>query len=113
MLKDEGGLTEDQKDEIVRLRLNAVPVRTVAKQVGCNKDTVTKWFNRWLDATSDARREELERERSRVIARQVSLADDARRETVKARQSSEGDVAARWAAAVRFMQVERQTLSDL
>ena len=106
-------LTEDQIDEIVRLRLNAVPVRQVAAEVGCNKDTVTKWFNRWLDETSVERRTQLDREQSRVITRLVSLADDARRQTVRVRADLTAEPAARWTAEARFMQAERSALRDL
>ena len=41
-------LTIEQKDLLCELRLNGVPVRQVAKQVGCAPNTVTDVYHRWL-----------------------------------------------------------------
>jgi hypothetical protein len=109
-------MTADERDEIVRLRLNAVPVRAVAQQVGCNKDTVTSVFNAWLDETTDERREQLERERSRVITRLAAIADDARRKAsdIGARRGSDDTSDADlWVAESRYMHAERQAWKDL
>ena len=106
-------LTEAKIDEIIRLRLEAMSVREVASTVGVNKDTVTKHFNRWLDKTSVERRDELERERSRVLTRFAALADDARRSVTRVRADWSVEPAARWTAETRFMQIERSALRDL
>ena len=109
-------LSEDEREMIVRLRLNAVPVRQVAQQVGCNKDTVTKHFNAWLDETSAERRDAMERERSRVLTRLHLIANEARRQAVRVQATQPDDTMSRadlWTGEARFMHTERQAMRDL
>ena len=41
-------LTPDEEDQIVELKLQRVPVRTIAQQVGCAPLTVQRCWNRYL-----------------------------------------------------------------
>jgi AraC-like DNA-binding protein len=90
-----------------------VTVRKVAAMVGCSKNSVTKQFNEWLDETTEERREGLERERSRVIARLTAIADDARRGMAVARGDRTLEPADRVTAETKYMQQERQAWQQL
>jgi len=90
-------LTPTKIDQIIELKLEQVSVREIAAAVGCDKDTVSKYWHQWLDETAEERREHLERHRSEVIARLGSV---ARRARVEAAGSP--------ADRVRFLGEERQ-----
>jgi transposase-like protein len=100
-------LTEDERDRIVELRLNGVPVRTVATQVGTTTKTVQATWQRWLRDTAEERSATLEAVREELIQRMTQVADDARRGHIRAR--ADGDVT----AAARWLAEERQALREL
>lgn len=104
-------LTLDEIDRIVELRLNRITYRQIAQEVGCDKDTVADHWHKWLDRTSDERREHLERKRSEVIERLDSVAANARRGALRARAELPADEAAK--AEARFIAEERQALIGL
>lgn len=85
--KKAGGkrLTEEQRDRIVELRLNRHSVRDVAAEVGCSTNTVTTHWNNWLEESGRERRDELERQRTELIARLDSNAALARKGALLAR----------------------------
>ena len=106
-------LTEDESDRIVELCLNRVPVRRIADEIGCSKNTVSAHWHRWLDETAVERREQLERHRSEQIARLDSAAALARQGAVRARVASGMDPADRARAEARFLAEERQAIRAL
>ena len=106
-------LTDDEREQIVRLRLNAIPVRKVAADVGTSKTTVTQVFHAWLDETTVERRESLERERSRVITRLERIADDARIGANAGIRDKSLDTVDRVNVLTKYMQQERQAWAQL
>lgn len=103
--------TPEQIEQIVELCLDRVPVREIASRVGCNKDTVTKHWHRWLDESTETRRAEMERKRSEVIARLDSTAAKARKGWVQAGFMDDASDASK--AQARFLAEERQALIGL
>lgn len=82
-------LSEEERDRIVELKLNRVPVKQIAADLGCSTNTVQRhWFN-YLDETAGERREHLDRCRQEAIARLDSVATRARRSAIRA---AAGDV---------------------
>lgn len=104
-------MTPDEIDRIVELRLNRATYRQVAEVVGCDKDTAADHWHKWLDATSEDRRAQLERKRTEVIERLDSTAANARRAGIRARSELAPDEAAK--AEARFLAEERQALIGL
>lgn len=104
-------LSPDDIDRIVELRLNRITYKAIAAEVGCDKDTVAVHWNKWLDATSEERRAQLERKRTEVIERLDSTATLARRAAIRARSELPADEAAK--AEARFLAEERQALVGL
>lgn len=47
-------LTQDEKDKIAELRLLGIPVRDVARTVGCAVNTVTKVYRDFLKARAES-----------------------------------------------------------
>ena len=78
-------ITDDEIEEIVAACLDRVPYKETAAKFGCSKNTVMAHWHKWLDQTTEERREQMERKRSEVIARLDSTASRARRGAVDAR----------------------------
>lgn len=106
-------LTLEEIDRIVELKLNQVPVRAIATEVGVAANTVVDHWHKWLDATTEDRREQLERHRSATIARLDHVAVNARRGAIRARTSSGLSEDDRARAEVRYLAEERQALRAL
>jgi hypothetical protein len=106
-------VTEEEIERIVELRLNRFPYRVIASELGMMPNTVMNHWHKWLDETTEARRAELERHRSEVIARLDSVATAARRGAINARQNSEMDPTERTRAEARYLAEERQAMREL
>ena len=91
-------ITIEETEEIVRMKLDGVPVRDIGEHVGVNKDTVTRVWRDWLDETRPERRAELEQQRTILIGRLWRLADRARASEAAC---TDADVARKWAAEER------------
>jgi len=100
-------LTQHQIDDIVERKLARETCRTIAAAVGCTPDTVTKHWHDWLDATSDERRDQLERKRSETIAHLDSIARLTFAQGVEQMNADEIDKAA------KLLNVSRLAVSDL
>ena len=106
-------LTEAEIEQIVELKLNRVPTRQIATQVGCAPNTVTLHWHQWLRSTGDERREYLDRKQSEIIGRLDSVATLARHGAIRARGSARMDDADRARAEARYLAEERQALRAL
>ena len=104
-------VTEDQIDQIIALKLDQEPVLAIAAKVNVDKNTVVKYWHRYLDGISEERREAQERKQSEVIARLSNVAEQARRDQKDARQIE--DDAARHLAITRHRAEERMALRQL
>lgn len=100
-------LTPDEKDRIVEMKLNRVPVRAIAEQVGCATKTVQDTWAKWLDATSDERTRRLAATREELIQRHERIATDARHGVIRARRDNDT------AAEVRYLAEERAALREI
>lgn len=68
-------LSQEQIEQIIRLRAAQVSVREVAKTVGCTTATVCKHYNTWLDEQARYRRKDLELVREeRLMAHEATVA---------------------------------------
>jgi acyl-CoA reductase-like NAD-dependent aldehyde dehydrogenase len=104
---DRKRLTPDEKDRIVELKLDRVPVREIAQLVDCTVTTVQRTWHAWLDSTARERASKLERVRQELIQRQQRIAADARRGSARARQEGKaGD-------EQRFLAEERAALREI
>jgi hypothetical protein len=99
-------LTADQIDRIVELAILGHPYRAIADDVGCTKDTVSKRWHEWQDATLEGRRENRERDRTTVIAQLVTV-------STRALQAADNDTVSGSADHARMLNVARGALSDL
>ena len=104
-------ITDDEIEEIVAACLDRVPYKETAARLGCSKNTVMAHWHKWLDQTSEERREQMERKRSEVIARLDSTASKARKGWVEAGLMDDEDAASK--ARARFLAEERQALIGL
>jgi len=106
-------VTEEDIERIVELRLNRLSYAQIAAEMGMAKNTVMDHWHKWLDATTEQRRAELERHRSEVIARLDSVASLARRGAIRARANTDMDPTERTRAEARYLAEERQAMREL
>jgi transposase-like protein len=100
-------LTPEERDRIIELKLNRVPVRTIAEQVGCQPKTVQATWTRWLAETAAERAESLEAVREEMIQRQQRVSTDARVGAIRARNADD------FSAEARFLAEDRQALREI
>lgn len=100
-------LTPDEHDRIIELKLDRVPVRSIAEQVGCTLQTVQRTWHKWLADTAEERSAALEATREELIQRQQRIASDARKGAMLARGSNQP------ANEVRFLAEERAALREI
>lgn len=100
-------LTPEERDQIIQLRLNRVPVRTVAEQMECTTKTVVEVWKKFWAEESVRRADQLENERSLQMGRMDQIASDARRSYVTAMREKD------FGAAARFLAEERMALAQL
>jgi hypothetical protein len=96
-------LTEDEREQIIELRLLGTPVRTVAAQVGVAKGTVLAVFAKHLAEVRERFMDQAEDARADVVRRLEGIADRARSAYAKAEDRDKP----------RFLAEERQALSQL
>ena len=77
-------MSPEEVERIIELRLNRIPLRTVAQEVGCSVNTVRLHWDRYLDEVAQERSARLERQRAEAMARLDSVATMARRAAVRA-----------------------------
>lgn len=107
MASDRKRLTPEEKDRIIELKLDRVPVREIAELVDCTVTSVQRTWHQWLDSTAKERASKLERVRQELIQRQQRIAADARRGASRARVDGKaGD-------ETRFLAEERAALREI
>lgn len=107
MASDRKRLTPEERDRIIELKLDRVPVREIAEVIDCTVTTVQRAWHQWLDSTAKERASHLERIRQELIQRQQRIASDARRGAARARAAgSAGD-------ETRFLAEERAALREI
>lgn len=106
-------ITEEQHERIVELRLNRIPVRTVAEQVGVAPNTVTAHWRKYLNELTAERTERLSEKQSEVIARLDDVARMHRQGALRARSDERLDPVERQRAEARHLAGERQALKDM
>ena len=106
-------LTLAEVERIVELRLTlAMSFRAIAADVGCDKNTVVRQWEKWLDESAADRNENRERYRADVLARMNTTATDARQNRARVRQSMDDpDQLAK--AEARYMAEETKALVAL
>lgn len=77
-------LTQEERELIVELRLNAVPVREVARRINTTPKTVMRWWNKYLEESAQARTEKLNVIREGVAQDLERLIAENRRLTAQA-----------------------------
>ena len=100
-------LTPDEKEAIVELRLNRVPVRRVAEQVACTTQTVVRVWKQWLSESAAERAAALEETREELIQRHQRAAKDAREGVLRSQRASD------CAAEVRYLAAEAASLKEI
>lgn len=100
-------LTPDEKDQIVLLRLERVPVRQVAERVGCTTNTVQKTWNAYLKQRYTERQDDLDIAFEDAIARLEKNAVDARHGYNIAKRDNNHP------NATRYLNAERAALVEL
>lgn len=100
-------LTPDERDRIIELKLDRVPVRDIAELVGCTVTTVQRTWHGWLSETAEERAEALAKTREELVQRQERIAIDARRGAARAKAAGKaGD-------EVKFLAEERAALREI
>jgi transposase-like protein len=107
-------LTPDERDRIVELKLNRVPVRAIAEQVGTTTTTVQKTWNVYIKETASERAEKMAETREELILRQERIATDARHGAMRARRDENPSAETRYLAEERaaLREIARLTGSD-
>ena len=100
-------LTEEEEERIVELRMERVPVRTVAQEIGCQTNTITACMRRYHKSRAAELSTSLDEFRAELIDRQVKIATDCRQGAQQARKFND-------AAAHRgYLAEERATLKEI
>jgi transposase-like protein len=89
-------LTPDERDRIIEMRLDRVPVRTIAAEIKTTTRTVQETWKRWLRETAEERRAVLDESRAEAIARLDRIATDARLGALRARRDGDDSAVARY-----------------
>ena len=100
-------LTDEEEERIVELRLERVPVRTVAQEIGCQPNTVTECMRRYHKTRAAELSSTLDEVRAELVDRQTRIAIDARQGAQQARKYN--DVSGH----VRYLAEERATLKEI
>ena len=100
-------LTPEEKERIIEMRLNRVPVRSVAEQLNVNPSTVQRTWGRYIKNAMTERIGALEETRETLIQRQDRIATDARIGVIRSRRDGDS------AAEARFLSEERASLREI
>ena len=79
-------LTEEEEERIVELRLERVPVRSVAQEIGCQPNTVTECMKRYHKTRAAELGSTLDEVRAELVDRQTRIAIAARQGAQPARK---------------------------
>ena len=77
--RDGRELPPEKVESIIEARLAGMTLRAVAAAVGVDKDTVSRYWHEYLDATANDRSDHLERRRAEIVGRLWQNANNARR----------------------------------
>jgi transposase-like protein len=97
-------LTPEERDRIIEMRLDRVPVRAIAVDVKTTTRTVQETWKRWLRETAEERRAALEESRTEAVARLDRIATDARLGALRARRDGDD------AAVARYLDTEQRAI---
>lgn len=100
-------LSPDEQDKIVELKLQRVPVRQIATQVGCATLTVQRTWKTYLAERVRERNEDTAETMEVILAQLDQNATDARRGFQRALRDRDMPL------ATRYLEVERRALSEL
>jgi hypothetical protein len=100
-------LTPEERERIIEMKLNRVPVRAIAAQIGATTRTVQETWRKWIEATAAERAGRLESTREELIQRHDRIATDARVGVLRARRDADS------AAEARFLAEERAALREI
>lgn len=100
-------LTPDEEDQIVELKLQRVPVRAIAQEVGCATLTVQRCWNRYLAQRVKERMGETATQVEQILAQLEKNATDSRRMFQRSVEDADS------AAATRYLEAERKALTEL
>jgi IS30 family transposase len=100
-------LTEEEEERIVELRMERVPVRTVAQEIGCQPNTVTSCMKRYHKTRAAELSSDLDERRAELVDRQTRIAIDARQGAQQARKFNDAS------AHQGYLAQERQTLKEI
>ena len=100
-------LTPDEEDRIVELKLQRVPVRSIAEQVGCAPLTVQRCWNRYLAQRVKERTSDTQAQVEQILAQLEQNATDSRRMFQRAVKDADST------AATRYLEAERRALAEL
>lgn len=100
-------LTDDQRQEIVDLRIAGLSIRTVAERTDHAPQTVQRVWRSYLADRAVDRRDEIEAHHQEMIERYTAQAQEAREEALMCR--SEGDRAGHRA----YLREEREALREV
>jgi|TARA_R110002020_G_scaffold459613_1_gene677687 transposase-like protein len=100
-------LTEEEEERIVELRLERVPVRAVAQEIGCQPNTVTECMRRYHKTRAAELGSTLDEVRAELVDRQTRIAIDARQGAQQARKFNDT------AAHNAYLSQERATLKEI
>lgn len=97
-------ITPDERDRIIEMKLDRVPVRSIAATVDTSPRTVQETWKKWLRDTAAERAAALEESRAEAVARLDRIATDARLGAIRARKDGDD------AAVARYLDTEQRAL---
>jgi transposase-like protein len=100
-------LTPDERERIVELKLNRVPVRKIAEEVGTTTTSVQRVWNSYITATAAERSSRLSETREELVQRHERIATDARYGAMRARRDGNA------VAEARYLGEERAALREV
>lgn len=100
-------LTSEERDEIVRLRLDGMTVRAVAKETGHAPNTVTRAWRLHMEESATVRRDDLDVQREEIVLRLEQAAWEAREAGHQAREAGDR------VGHVRYLREERDALREI
>ena len=100
-------LTPDEHDSIIELKLQCVSVRQIAREVGCNANSVQRVWNKYLQQRVSDRQSETAIQVENLLARLERNAADGRQGFQRAVKDADPS------SASRFLESERKALVEL
>lgn len=97
-------LTPEDHDRIIEMKLNRVPVRSIAQEIDCSPRIVQDHWNRYLADTAAERAARAETLRVEAVARLEQIAADCRLGALRTRAANQHT------NCIRYLNAERATL---